>query len=524
MRTPKQTSRGTGIRARPTRQYLNTGYGNHGASSARKSMAGWIWAGGDPRADIDANLATLRQRSRDLYMGAPLAAGALKTARTNVVGAGLKLKATPDAELLGLSPEQARAWARRTEREFALWAESNECDLQRQNTFGELQSLAFLSWLMSGDVFALLPYKPRAAVPYDLRIDLLEADRVCNPGSNVYTWSSQQTIKLANGNQVTQGVEYSADGELVAFHVSNNHPLSVETDPSAQWARVEVYGANTGRRNVLHLYEQERPGQRRGVPILAPVIVAIKQLDRYADAELMAAVVGALFTVFVENDSPDSPLGELLPTSDQITTGGTDANDIQLAPGAVVGLRPGEKISVVNPGRPNANFPDFVTAVARQIGAALEIPYELLFKSFTASYSASRAALLEAWKMFRMRRTWLAHDFCQPAYTEWLWEAVAKGRVIAPGFGGDPLITRAWAGAEWNGPAPGQLDPMKEAQAAKLRIDEELSTRAKEAAEINGSDFEGNHAQRVTEEALRKADGTVPPTTTGTTAQRSANE
>ncbi|WP_162803227.1 phage portal protein [Salmonella enterica] len=73
-------------------------------------------------------------------------------------------------------------------------------------------------------------------------------------------------------------------------------------------------------------------------------------------------------------------------------------------------------------------------AICRQIGAALELPYELLVKHFTASYSASRAALLEARKMFRMRREWMVLSFCQPIYEEWLSEAVAKGRVIAPGF------------------------------------------------------------------------------------------
>lgn len=65
----------------------------------------------------------------------------------------------------------------------------------------------------------------------------------------------------------------------------------------------------------------------------------------------------------------------------------------------------------MNPGRPNTAFDGFVVAICRQIGAALEIPYELLVKNFNASYSASRGALLEAWKMFRMYRTWLANDF-----------------------------------------------------------------------------------------------------------------
>ncbi len=48
------------------------------------------------------------------------------------------------------------------------------------------------------------------------------------------------------------------------------------------------------------MQDWERPGQRRGVPVLAPVIEALKQLGRYTDAELVAAVVSGLFTVFVK--------------------------------------------------------------------------------------------------------------------------------------------------------------------------------------------------------------------------------
>src|SRR5699024_8997637 len=136
------------------------------------------------------------------------------------------------------------------------------------------------------------------------------------------------------------------------------------------------------------------------------------------------------------------------------------------------------------------------------------LPFELLVQHFTSSYSASRAALLEAWKMFRMRRKWLTQQFCQPIYEEWLAEAVAKGRINAPGFFSDPAIRAAWSGAEWYGPSQGQLNPLMEANAAKVRIQEELSTREREAAEITGESWEKIHPQRVLEEDSRRRDGT----------------
>jgi lambda family phage portal protein len=482
--------------ARQKLSFLNTGYSHHGASKSKRSMQGWNASGGSPDEDINENLDTLRQRSRDLYMGAAaLATGALKTIRTNVVGTGLKVKPTIDAEFLGLSEDEATQLRRTIEREFSLWAESNDCDSMRMNNFFEIQQLAFLSSLMSGECFALLPLVPRPHSVYDLRIRLVEADRCSSPGIG---------NDKGKGKDIKAGVEVDKDGCVQAYWFSNRHPLSSGTG-KMDWARIEAVGSETGRRNVLHVMEAERPEQRRGVPILAPVIESLKQLGRYTEAELMAAVISGMFTVFVETENADvDPLG-----------GGIDEDDpaeeynYKLGNGAIVGLAPGEKATMANPGRPNANFDPFVTSILRQVGSALEVPYELLLKHFTSSYSASRGALLEAWKMFRMRRAWLSADFCQPIYEEWFAEAVTKGRIHAPGFFDDPLLFRAYTKAEWHGPSHGQLDPLKEVNAAVIRVENGFSTGERETAELTGGDYETNLRQRSREVKLRKEYGLI---------------
>ena len=102
--------------ARQKMDILNSGYGNYGASSYKKSLAGWLYSGGSSREDIEDNLNVLRQRSRDLYMGVPLATRAIKTMRTNVVGRGLRLKPTIDREVLGIEAEDAHALERQIKR------------------------------------------------------------------------------------------------------------------------------------------------------------------------------------------------------------------------------------------------------------------------------------------------------------------------------------------------------------------------------------------------------------------------
>ena len=181
-----------------------------------------------------------------------------------------------------------------------------------------------------------------------------------------------------------------------------------------------------------------------------------------------------------------------------------DENSIELAPGAVIDLGEGEKANMVNPGRPNPNFDPFVIAVLKQIGAALEIPYEILIMAFSSNYSASRAAILEFFKVVKMYRAWFVADFCQPIYEEWLSEAVAKGRIKAPGFFTDPIIKDAYCSAEWTGPSAGQLDPTKEVEAAEKRVQGGYSTREREARELTGTDFYKNIKQRKREEELLK--------------------
>lgn len=459
---------------------INEGYGNYGASLSKKSLIGWITNGGSHKEDIEDHVGTLRKRSRDLYMGVPLATGAIKTYRTNVVGGGLKLKSQIDYDTIGMTTDDTRKLERQIEKEFALWADSTDCDMDRLDNFYELQQLAFMNWLISGDVIALLPTTNRVNAPYDLRIQLIEADRLSTPKD-----------KRQDPN-IIEGVEINKVGETVAYHICNRHPGSKNYKQKEEWVRVEAYGSETGRRNVLHLMNRERIGQRRGVPILAPVIESLKQLGRYTEAELIAAVVSGFFTVFIEKEgfSNEAPFGELIPEEQQVDR--YTQNSIELAPGAIVDLNENEKANVVNPGRPNAAFDGFVQSISRQIGAALEIPYELLVKNFQSSYSASRAALLEAWKAFRTYREWLSADFCQPVYEEWLAEAVAKGRIKAPGFFTDPLIRKAYCGSEWNGPAQGLLNPVQEVNAAQKRVENGFSTRSKEAKEMNGTDYYQN--------------------------------
>lgn len=490
---------------RTVREFQNSGYDESGAARNKNSMRGWQASSKTPQEDIDRNIPVLRQRSRSLYMSAPLAVSAIKTNRTNIVGAGLRLKSTIDADFLGMTADEAAEWKRSAEREFELWAQSKFCDSTRVNNFYEIQQTACISWLMNGDACILLEYdRPTRMLPYGLRLHLVESDRVSTPhsgGNNVNLYVTDPDTN----NRIFNGVEVDANNRVVAYHICSTHPNS-NLYARKEWKRVDAFGKKTGTPNVLMIYETERAEQYRGVPYLAPVIESLKQLTRYSEAEMMAAVINGFFTVFVKSEKGTSETGFTGVVDEEDRVSDHERN-YELGSGMVVMMEPGEDIKIADAKRPSNNFDAFTTSLAKYVGAALEIPVEILVKHFTATYSASRAALLEAWKAFRMKRAWLAADFCQPVYEIFLTEAIAAGRLRAPGFFLDPLVRMAYCKAQWNGPAQGMIDPGKEVDAAEKRINVGISTRQQETIEMTGGDFEANVAQLARENQLMEAAG-----------------
>lgn len=484
IRVPARTRATAGFtagEAMALRQFMAGQY--IGARSDRNALKNWNPLVGSADGDTIGDLQTLRARSRDLVRNAPLAGGAVATVVTNTVGTGLRLRSTIDRDFLGLTEEQADAWQNAAERIYRTWAESTHCDLTMTQTFAGLQDLAFRSTLESGDVFVIRRHKPRPGAILGLTLQIVEADRVSTPDGK------------QDGPRLVDGVEIDGDGAPVRYWVRSGFP-----DQTAGWVRdvptwdpVPAFGAS-GARVTLHLFRRLRPGLNRGAPYLAPIIEPLKQLDRYSEAEIMAAVVSALFTVFVKTPSGQG-LGDL--EGAVPATGG-----YALGTGAILDLGPGEEVEIANPGRPNTAFDPFVQAVLRQIGVALELPFEILVKHFTASYSASKAAVEQAFQFFRTRRAWLEENLCDPVYEWVITEAILRGYLDAPGFLDDPMIRAAYLGTEWIGPKRITLDPLKEAKADEVLIGLKVKTRSEVCVETTGVDLDRKLPQIRKEEAL----------------------
>ncbi|MCS4509144.1 phage portal protein [Xylophilus ampelinus] len=478
--------------------------GASGTLGAPASRRWWNPLARSARADTLRQLPSQRAQSRDLAATNPIAVGAINTNIDRVVGTGLALSAQPNRAVLGWSVEQALEWKGLVQREFSLFADSTESDITQTLNYYQQQALVLRAVLESGDAFTLLPDGERTPTqPYALRIQVLEADRVGNPLSQLDT------------PRIADGVETDQHGAPARYFLYDQHPggwLPGQggTRFAGQW--IDRVGSS-GRRRMLHHYRKLRPEMPRGVPYLAPIIDCLKQIARYTEGEIMAAVVTAYLTVLIE-----TPNAAGAPVFGAEKGEGALGNEIGLAPGAIVDLAPGEKPHIVNPGRPNPNFEPFILAVIKQMGMGLGLPYELLLKQFNSSYSASKAALLDAWVYFRSVRTWLSLSFCQPVFETWLAEAVAIGRVPAPGFFADPLVRWAYTRAAWPGDSMGSINPKDEVAAYVAAIDARLMTRERAEWELWGTDFNDTFDQKEAEQRRLKAADMLPVPKAGAAA------
>jgi lambda family phage portal protein len=464
------------------------------------AMHGWNPFSGSADADLLPDLDTLTARSRDMGRNNGLMAGAMQTLRDNIVGAVLRLSSTPDYRLLGWTREQARDWATNTEAQFRSWAETTECDASRtQNLLGlTLQALG--GAMLNGDAVSLPLWLPRSGMRWNTRLMMVESDRLSTPLSMEYR------------EDVRGGIEFDQWGAPVAYHILKRHPgdqlgmFGALGQRYLEWDRIPAV-TPWGRRRVIHLHDKERTGQSRGKPVVSAVMREFHMAGKYSSNELQASVANSLVAAFLESDLDQESAAALFGEHprEAWNTSVRQAQSIRQLKGAsVIPLPAGARLSSFTPGRPNQAFEAFMLASLRHIAAGMNMPYELLLKDFSkTNYSSARAALLEAWRYFNGRRRWLTDHWLRLVYELWLEEAVNAGAVDAPDFYDNRY---AYLRARFIFGGRGWVDPVKEAQAAEMRIKAGLSTLEKECAE-QGEDYEEVLDQLQVEKAMKTARG-----------------
>lgn len=480
--------------------YLRTDTGYDGATFKRP-FRNWFPSIGSPDGEIIKDLHTLRIRCRDLYRNNAIARGAIKLMISSVIGRGIKPQCVPDREVIRKyygwnkkkSDEFFNDLETTVEKRFKKWAESKESDSRGQRNFYENQSLAFNSFLQSGEVFAAIPLKEFTNKMFRVRVGLIEADQVQSP------------LQQYNTRENRDGLVTTNDGTPVGAYINMNQ----EVYPY-QFQYTPFIGSNSGRKLLLHLYRADRPGQSRGVPFLASVIQVLKHLEDYKKSELIRAKVVSYFSVFIKSNNGNAiDSNNIVPESGEQSTESANAEgrDYTLAPASVHLLEPTEEIEFASPGNISQNYGPFSESLMIEIGMSLGIPYEKLRRYYKSTYTAARGSNLDHKKEIQVFRNWFTSEFCRPYYREFFTDEVARGKIDCPGFFENVELREAYLESTWTGDAYDMLDPTKELEAAIRRVEKKMSNMTDETAAVTGGDYSSNLQVLAREKQMRKENG-----------------
>ncbi len=381
-------------------EYLKRKY--EGADSGRRTH-GWKATNTSANAEIQNDLGKLRNRSRDLIRNNPYAARGVSVIANNVVGRGIltQIKVDNRSEVNRRELKLNNLW-----RAWAL--DSKACDFDGLHNLPGLQLLAMRAVVESGECLIRVRKMPmrkvfsngeEITVP-NVAFQLLESDFLA---SDIIF-----NKKLDNGNFIIQGIEVNPAGQIVAYHLYQNHPGANDIFGVKSLLQTVRVPAD----EIFHLYRMDRPGQLRGVPWMHPIMLRLRDFDLYEDAQLKRQQCAAMYTAFVHDLSGiDEPVDVKTNEDEECEVGE------KMEPGIIEFLPPGKDIKLSSP--PGAeHYAEYTSVVLHSIASGLGITYESLTGNLSeVNFSSARMGWLE---MARNIDTWrdniMKQKFLLPAF------------------------------------------------------------------------------------------------------------
>lgn len=443
-----------------------------GARSDRLYSA-WNPASNSADAALYGELGEMRDRCRDLERNNPIASAVIEGNVRNVVGCGLRPQSRIDYRAAGIAPERARELQKQAEQLFRRWIP--HADAEERTDFYGLQRRAQRAKVRDGEAFFVVTEVDRPGRPFQTVLESVEADRVDTPTG-------------IDSPRTREGVVSGSAGQPIAYWINVEHPGDSVFGAGASSAsgrrafrRVRAWNGRGGRR-VLHTYRALRPGQTRGYPKLAPAVTSIHDLGEVLEAERVAKRIEACIAGFITRD----PLAW---DAQNETDPQTGQRVLDFEPGLMEMLLPGEKVEMIDPKRPGSTFEPYLRMMLRTIGAAVELPLEVLLLDFSqTNFAGARAAILESQRAWQCEQRELVERLCQPSFEAVLEEAWNRREFDVPDFYG---MRDVWTAAEWLPDGHRWVDPYKDAAAVEKSLNAGITSHPIELAR-QGLDWEEN--------------------------------
>lgn len=443
-----------------------------GASGSRLTLD-WVAPILSPDQECRGNLRLLRARGRELARNNPIARHFLNMLSANVVGPhGIRYQSL----VRDKNGEIDRETNKKIEDAWAEWCTKENCTVDGRLSFRGVQDLALRTEAMDGESFIhIVRGHPNK---FGFALQLIDADQV----DHLFSRPPGNRSGLGN-SEVRLGVEVDSWGKPLAYWVNPGHP----SDFGGSLLRERIPADQ-----IVHLFDAYRPNQTRGLTWFHAVMMALKMLNGYMEAELVAARTGAAKMAVLEctdaasfdQPNPDVPFR-------------MEAN-----PGMFEAIPPGYKLTPFTPDHPANAFENFVKTNLRWVASGLGCSYNALANDLIGvNYSSLRSGLLIERDHWKVVQSHFAENAIAPIFSEWLKMALLSGALkldsrLADKYSDGKWIARGW---QW-------VDPYKETQAATLGIAAALQTREQTIAE-RGGDYEDVFEQLAEEKKIAEEFG-----------------
>jgi lambda family phage portal protein len=338
------------------------------------------------------------------------------------------------------------------EARHAEWAsDPAACDFYGERSFRELEWIVFYQTAMDGDIFGILVD--------DGTVQLVEADRCV-------------TRAAKNTDRSYNGMDFDENGRVLAYNFTKVPGGPYTYSVALGDTRQILARDSEGLRQVVHSYDPRRITQHRGYPWLLPVMVKSGMLDDLQFAIVVKAQSAAAHAGIIERPA-GSPNGPVKFGARDVVTAATGSGTTttetleSIRYGQITALPAGHTFKGFTPSIPNQEHFEHVRSTIRQIGAAINMPLEMvLLDASNTNFSGWRGAMDQARMSFRRLQQSQATKFNTPIHR-------MNVRRWAPSMG--PAARRALLDGsaykhKWVPPAWPYINPKEDAEAAGLMI------------------------------------------------------
>lgn len=472
------------------------GGGLEGAERTSRETISWAPPMLSPDQAINSIKPEADARSRDMVMNDGYSAGAVALHRDSIVGAQYRLNAKPDWRVLGATAEWAEEFSLVAEARFNLAAESDDClfDAAGQLTFTGMVRLIVGAFVYTGEVLATCEWI-KDGRPFNTAIQLVSPDRLSNPDG------------IADDRFLRRGVKKNARGKPLGYYIRQGYPTEWYDNASDKWSYIPV-AKPWGRKQVLHITEPLQIDQTRGIADMVSALKHSRMTKKFSEITLQNAVINASYAAAIESELPNAEIvtamgggaegySTAIANYMKMLTGYLGAaENVHIDGAKIPHFFPGTKLNLKPMGTPGGVGSDFEDSLLRKMAASLGVSYEELSRNFSkASYSAARASMATTGRSMAARKKMVADRFASNVYALWVEEEIALGNLpLPPGrnrtdfYRDGGLAKAAYTRCSFVGSGRGQIEELKETQAAMLRIKSGLSTYEEECAKL-GKDW-----------------------------------